>query len=203
MDSRAEKLQQLLRDARLWRGDRQAPLRAWATGHSVLDALLPGGGWPCGNLSEIVYAQCGVGELRLATPLLARLTQQQRPVALIAPPYLPYAPALQQQGLNLQYTHIIDATQEQQALWAAEELLRAGAGAVLLWQAQLDLQAQRRLQLAAEQGDGVLLAYRRGQQSAHGTAALSLRIARVAQHAQVEVLKCRGARPAQPCLLAS
>ena len=85
MDSRAENLQQLLRDARLWRGDRQAPLRAWPTGYGALDALLPGGGWPCANLSEIVYAQCGVGELRLATPLLARLTQQQRPVPRVKP----------------------------------------------------------------------------------------------------------------------
>lgn len=197
MSNRADNLQQLLRDTRLWRGDRQAALRALPTGHTRLDAALPGGGWPCGALSEIVYAKPGVGELRLALPLLARLANQNRPVALIAPPHRPYAPALQQHGLPLQQAFVIETIQEQDALWAAEELLRAGAGAVLLWQDRIDLQAQRRLQLAAESGDGVVLAYRRGEQLAASTAALCLRVARVAQATQIEVLKCRGARPVQ------
>lgn len=203
MSSRAENLQQLLRDARLWRGDRQAALRAWPTGHAALDAALPGGGWPCGALSEIVYAQAGIGELRLALPLLARLTAQQRPVALIAPPHRPYAPALSQHGLQLAHTYVIDAAQEHDALWSAECLLRAGAAAVLLWQDRLDLSTQRRLQLAAEQNDAVLLAYRRGHEATHSTAALSLRIARQAQCSRVEVLKCRGARPTQSYTLAA
>ena len=55
----------LLRDPRLWRpGDgRQCDQAAVGTGFANLDALLPGGGWPLGGLSEIVVAQQGIGGL--------------------------------------------------------------------------------------------------------------------------------------------
>src|SRR3546814_5121936 len=82
------------------------------TGHARLDAALPGGGWPCANLSEIVYVAPGVGELQLAMPLLARLTQAKRPLALIAPPHLPYAPALRQHGVALSKLTVVDRSEE-------------------------------------------------------------------------------------------
>lgn len=196
MSARAESLQALLRDARLWQGDRQAPLRAWPTGHAQLDAALPGGGWPCANLSEIGYAAPGTGELQLMMPLLARLSRAKRPFALVAPPHLPYAPALRQHGLALAQLTIIDTTNERDALWASEELLRARAGAVLLWHDSIDTIAQRRLQLAAETGDGIACVYRRLQRrDVNSVAALRLKVARVSGQVQIEVLKCRGARP--------
>lgn len=195
-------LQTLLRDARLWRGDGQAPLRASPTGHAQLDAILPGGGWPLAALSEIVYPAPGVGELALAMPLLARLTQARRPVALVNPPLQPYAPALQRHGLILERSLVIDARDDVDALWATEELLRAQAGVVLLWQDHIEASAQRRLQLAAESGDSLVLVYRRQVATADASvAALRLRIARVHGEPQVEVLKCRGARPRQRCAL--
>jgi protein ImuA len=202
MSTRAESLQTLLRDARLWRGAEQASLRAEATGHAQLDALLPGGGWPCASLSEIVYAAPGVGELRLAMPLAARLTQAGRKLALIAPPYLPYAPALRRHGVALAQLAVVDAIGDGDALWAAEELLRARAGAVLLWQDRLDPLAQRRLQLAAETGGGIALVYRRlTPREAPSVAALRLKIERIGGAPHVEVLKCRGARPTRACAL--
>ncbi|NGY04370.1 translesion DNA synthesis-associated protein ImuA [Solimonas terrae] len=202
MSTRAESLQSLLRDTRLWRGATQAPLRAQATGHAQLDAALPGGGWPCASLSEIVYATAGVGELQLAMPLAARLTQGRRRLALIAPPHLPYAPALRQYGVVLAQLTVIETINDSDALWAAEELLRARAGAVLLWQDGIDTIAQRRLQLAAETGDGIALVYRRlMRHDANSVAALRLKIARVGGATQIEVLKCRGARPTRTCAL--
>ncbi|NKF21281.1 translesion DNA synthesis-associated protein ImuA [Solimonas marina] len=203
MSARADTLQTLLRDARLWQGDRQAPLRAEATGHARLDALLPGGGWPCAALSEIVYARPGVGELRLAMPLVARLTQARRKLALIAPPHLPYAPAWRRHGVALAQLSIIEPKTEQDALWAAEALLRARAGAVLLWQDAIDTTAQRRLQLAAETGDSIALVYRcLSGHAPNSVAALRLRVERVGGDSCVEVLKCRGARPLQTCAFA-
>jgi len=51
----------LLEAGRLWRG--QAPLACPAspepTGHAVLDAALPGGGWPEAALSEILLPADG------------------------------------------------------------------------------------------------------------------------------------------------
>ncbi|HEY1076089.1 MAG TPA: translesion DNA synthesis-associated protein ImuA [Fontimonas sp.] len=190
-------LQTLLADARLWRGSGAAPLRALPTGHARLDAVLPGGGWPLGGLSEILYPQPGVGELKLALPLLARLTQAGRPVAFVGPPCMPYAPALSRAGVDLPRALVIEPRNAADALWTVEQLLQARAGAVLLWQAQIETTALRRLQLAAENGDSIGLLYRPLSAAQHSSiAGLRLRIARENDQERVEVLKCRGARPA-------
>ncbi len=208
LDPANHALQTLLRDSRLWRGNGQAPLRAEPTGHAQIDAILPGGGWPLAALSEIVYPAPGVGELTLAMPVLARLSQARRRIALVRPPLLPYAPALRRQGLVLERSVVVETGDDGDALWATEELLRAQAGVVLLWHDRIDTTAQRRLQLAAENGNALVLVYRRQAAEAGrragdeaSVAALRLRIARVDGQPQVEVLKCRGARPQQRCSL--
>jgi protein ImuA len=191
-------LQTVLADPRLWRGSGTAPLRAQATGWAALDALLPGGGWPCGALSEVLHAQPGVGELSLLLPLLARLTRNQQPVAFIAPPCRLHAPALVAGGVDPGRTLIVQPQNDTDALWSAEQLLHAGSAALLLWCRDIETTAMRRLQLAAEQGDGIALLMRppAAQRSA-SVAALRLRIERVDGTPTVEILKCRGARPAQ------
>ena len=94
---------------------------------------------------------------------------------------------------------VVDRTEsgtEQNALWSAEQLLRAAAGAVLLWIEKADAHALRRLQLAAEESDSCVLLYRSERHAAESTpSALRLRIWRQNAAPQVEVLKCRGARP--------
>lgn len=196
--NRAAALQTVLRDARLWRGDSAAPLRAETTGHASLDAVLPGGGWPLGALSEILFPAPGVGELSLALPLLARLTRAKRHVAFVAPPFVPYAPALANAGVELRYTLVVEPRDAVDALWSVEQLLHAQAGAVLLWQPRIDTTALRRLQLAAETGGGIGLLYRPpGAANESSIAGLRLRIERGHDGVPfVEVLKCRGARPA-------
>ncbi len=42
-----------------------------ASGHAALDAELPGGGWPLGELTELLQAQPGCGEWRLLRPAFA------------------------------------------------------------------------------------------------------------------------------------
>ena len=49
----------------------------------------------------MLLASPGVGELALVWPTLARLSQQQQTVVLIAPPHLPHAPAWARAGLAL------------------------------------------------------------------------------------------------------
>lgn len=186
---------------KLWRGHEQAQIRAEPTGHAALDRALPGGGWPLGALSEVLHARPGVGELSLALPLLARLTQAQRQVALIAPPYRPYAPRLAAAGLRLEQLCVIEPANAVDALWAAELCLRAQASAVLLWAGACETQALRRLQLAAESGEACLLVYRPVAHAAESTpSALRLRVWRERGAPCVEVLKCRGLRPAPVAL---
>ncbi|WP_374358010.1 translesion DNA synthesis-associated protein ImuA [Thermomonas sp.] len=123
------------------------------TGHAALDALLPQRGWPRRALTELLLPADGVGELALLMPTLARLSREGGTLALIAPPYLPYAPAWQAAGIDLGVLHVIEAA-PRDALWAFEQCLRSGAcAAVVGWPRQADAQALRRLQVAADSGD--------------------------------------------------
>ena len=189
---------------KLWRGHEQAQIRTEPTGFAELDRVLPGGGWPIGAVSEVLHAQPGVGELSLALPLLARLTQAQRKVALLAPPCLPYAPRFAVSGVQLEHLIVVNPDSAQNALWSAEQLLRAGAGSVLMWIAQAETQSLRRLQLAAESGDGCVLIYRPERFAAEATpSALRLRVWREPGATCVDVLKCRGMKPASVSLRAA
>ena len=82
-----------------------------ASGWTELDAVLPGGGWQAGTIVELMPAATGIGELRLLLPALARITGAGRHVALIAPPYIPFAPALSQHGVRLERVLVIQAQQ--------------------------------------------------------------------------------------------
>src|SRR5260370_26553112 len=87
----------------IWRGDSlsRAGTPAIPCGFPGLDAELPGGGWPAGALTEILPAHEGIGELRLLGPALAGLSQRGLRLAWIAPPHLPYAPALAAAGNDI------------------------------------------------------------------------------------------------------
>ena len=122
------------------------------TGHAALDALLPQRGWPRRALTELLLPADGVGELALLMPTLARLSREGGTLALVAPPYLPYAPSWQAAGIDLGALQVIETT-PRDALWAFEQCLRSGAcAAVIGWPRQADAQALRRLQVAADSG---------------------------------------------------
>lgn len=159
------------------------------TGHAALDALLPQGGWPRRALTELLLPADGVGELALLMPTLARLTRAGDVVAVVAPPYLPYAPAWQSMGVDLRYLEIIEAD-ARNALWAFEQCLRSAAcGAVLGWPLNADAPALRRLQVAADSGDCLGFAFRDRRHAANPSPA-ALRLEHV--DGAWYVRKCRG-----------
>ncbi|HEY6941215.1 translesion DNA synthesis-associated protein ImuA [Dokdonella sp.] len=188
-------LADVLRHPGIWRrGAARAPRSdTLPTGLAELDALLPGGGWPRGALSEILVAEDGLGECSLLLPALATLTQARRRVVLVAPPYIPYAPALAAAGVDLAQLVHIDATASD-THWTAEQCLRAGCcGAVLNWLPRCDYRQLRRLQLAAETGGTFGFVFR-PLSAAHeaSPAALRLRLERGETEPRLEILKCRG-----------
>jgi len=191
----AAALNEVLKHPGVWRQSTAAQhhVRALPTGLAELDALLPGGGWPCGALSEILFAFDGVGELSLLMPALAQLTRSGKRVVFVAPPYIPYAPALAAQGLDLRHVVQIESTLTQGA-WSAEQCLRSGScGAVLSWMQQADYTQLRRLQLAAESGDALAFLFRPARATAQPSpAALRLQLHADAGRVDVEILKCRG-----------
>lgn len=185
-------LDTLFNGGQVWKG-RPAPpsVSPQPTGHELLDAALPTGGWPEAALSEILIARQGVGELQLVWPALARLTTAGERVVLVAPPSVPYPQAWQNAGVDLRQLSIIQAS-DREALWAAEQCLRSGScGAVLCWPQQADDRALRRLQVAAETGQTLAFAYRSIKDAINPSPA-ALRIAIDSRPAQLRVLKCRG-----------
>src|SRR5687768_8071889 len=109
--NRAETLQQL---AWLCQNGRTAtPPAVEASGWRQFDAVLPGGGWQAGTVVELMPAATGIGELSLLMPALARITSAGRHAALVAPPYIPFAPALSQHGVRLERLLVIRAQQSE------------------------------------------------------------------------------------------
>jgi cell division inhibitor SulA/protein ImuA len=186
-----EQLARLCRDAEGSRGPRPA---AAPSGFAELDARLPGGGWPVGAIAELISDAPGIGELSLIVPVLSRLARAGRHIAWIAPPYLPYAPALAQRGLPLERVLLVQTHSLQESLWAMEQALRCPAvGAVLGWPASIVDRNVRRLQLAAAAGGSLGILYRPPEAARESSpAALRLRLHAAPEGLAVEIHKSRG-----------
>lgn len=190
-------LAELLQRADLWRGRQAAPRARHATlstGFETLDAHLPGGGWPLGVLTEILYPGEGVGEVQPLLPALARLSHGERWIAWVDPPLIPYAPALAAYDIRLDHLLWIRTDKAQDSLWALEQSLRSGTcAAVLGWPARCDDRSLRRLQLAAEHGQALAVLYRPLESEREPSpAALRLSIQSTPQGWSLNVVKCRG-----------
>ncbi len=167
-----------------------------ATGYASLNTSLHQGGWPTGALTELLCRQPGSGELQLLAPTLAQLSAAGRPLVLIAPPHLPYAPAWQRWNINLERLLVVQTTTLRDQLWATEQGLRAASGgAVLTWltTANLSVPQLRKLQLAAQAGAGLAVLFR-SCQTANQPSPATLRIAieSTADGCQLTILKQRG-----------
>ncbi|MCX7142063.1 MAG: translesion DNA synthesis-associated protein ImuA [Proteobacteria bacterium] len=189
----------------IWRGSELARTACpgIATGFAALDAELPGGGWPCGSLTEILPQHEGIGELRILGPALARLAAQGKCIAWIAPPHLPYAPALAAAGIGLERILIVKTAKDGDSLWAAEQALRSAAcGGVLAWPRDIRFPQLRRLQLAAEDGRCLAVLFR-PTQAAHepSPAVLRIALATSAGGLALSILKRRGAPLSRPVFL--
>jgi hypothetical protein len=200
-------LADILQRQTVWRGGgvTAAPAALAApTGFAGLDAELPGGGWPAGGLVEVLCRAEGVGELQIVLPALAALTAAGHRVAWLAPPHLPYAPALRAAGVRLERLTVVRAPGRRDALWAAEQALRARAfHALLLWLPRASYAELRRLAVAAQAGPGFALAFRLPEAACESSPAV-LRLALEAAGSEtagqlaVHILKRRGLPLAVP-----
>lgn len=163
----------------------------------ALDEALPWGGLPAGSLHEIVgYAPSITGFL---AAYLARV-RPGRPILWITPDQQAYAPGLTAFGLDHRRLTMAWARRPQDRLWAFEDALRTpGFGAVIAEIDQADLTETRRLQLAAENGNGLGLLVRR---DASPSAALTRwRVEAALSDGRsprwsVALERCRGGQPA-------
>jgi protein ImuA len=162
----------------LWRGHQfgRHAEHGLPSGFALLDAQLPGGGWPRRSLTELLLPHPGVGEIRLLSHCLRATQRSGRPVMLFDPPAALSGWALAQLGLDVEQLLIVvtrvepmciaaresDEARIAARLWALEQALKSGhVGAVLAWlPPRLRTERLRRLQLAAHAHDGVAFVLR-------------------------------------------
>jgi hypothetical protein len=220
--------------APLWRAD-ELPAghddTTLASGFAELDRELPGGGWPQGQLIELLADETGIGELSLLAPALAQLAAARRssvwvlphdsaPTAGGAAP-VPYAPALAAAGIDLARTIFVKPATPREALWAIEQALRAqhlgavigwlpagtttgtAAGAAVSVNAAGDFKALRRLHLLAQRHRALAFVLRNARcAQAPSPAALRLQLASRGTELALTVLKRRGHPLLEPVVLA-
>jgi protein ImuA len=198
------RLEDILRCRPVWRGAALAQsLPGTPTGYAALDAALPGGGWPAGELTEVLADAPGIGELQLVLPALARLTASGRRVVWLAPPHAPYAPALAAAGLDLAQLAVVAPRRRSEALWAAEQVLRSGASrAALAWLPRLRYAELQRLAVAAQAGGGLAFVFRPDSAAREPSpAALRLALEAGGTALVVRIVKRRGAPAGAPLRL--
>ncbi|MFZ9695832.1 MAG: SulA-like leucine-rich domain-containing protein, partial [Chitinophagaceae bacterium] len=109
------------------------------------------GGWPLGTLIEFTSKQVGVGEFSLLTPALKKLSQQDKWIALICPPYIPYAPALSTNGIDIKKILVIATSNTSDTAWAMDQAISSkSCSAVVGWFSFVTEKILRRLQLAMD-----------------------------------------------------
>lgn len=181
-----------------------------ATGFPALDAALPGRGWPTSALLELLSDTIGLGELSLFLPAISQISTSKG-VVFIAPPFVPYAPAFAEAGVDLHRLLVIHQCTPRDALASAELALRSGAcGAVAIWESclfdrptqNINYLALRRLHLAADRGNAMAILFR----SAHlarqpSPAVLRIRLAQENGQLGLTLFKRRGLVGEQTVLL--
>ena len=198
-------LQDILSRQPVWRGGALSPATpAVPSGFAALDRELPGGGWPVGALTEILAEREGMGELQLVLPALATLTVEDKRIAWLAPPHLPYAPALAAAGVRLESLIVVRPRGRRDALWAAEQVLRAGAcHALLAWLPSARYVDLRRLAVAAAASPGFAVLFRPAAAARESSPAV-LRLALESSDGRLaaRILKRRGLPLASPLRIA-
>jgi len=128
------------------------------------------------------------------------LQAQGRDIVWIAPPHVPYAPALASGGLDLARFLVVRCSSPADQLWAYEQALRAPeCGAAFAWLGQHDDRVLRRLAVAAREGRTWGVLWRRpGQLAVAAVAPLRLALATQQRRLAVYVLKRRGGDLARP-----
>lgn len=182
------------------------PERVWSSGHPDLDRELPGGGWPCGVLTEILTTTPARLEWRLLAPALRPVAVRREPLLLIGPPQTPHRSGLAQYGLADARIIWVQADSLLDRLWCLEQWLRAAAeGAVLAWVAGARPAQIRRLQVCARHAPGPVFLFRPGS-SRHEPSAAPLRVwaeSVAGGGLDVQLLKRRGPWHHRPVRLSS
>jgi protein ImuA len=144
-------------EAALWRGNQLgSPVTSVVgSGFEALDAELPGAGWPCHSLTEILQPQPTVAEWRLLAPAMRQVVAHGGHIVVVGPPKSPHLPGLKYAGLDERHLVWIQAEAPAERLWVTEQLIKTNAAGLLVsWLPQARQEQIRRLQVCAQACDG-------------------------------------------------
>jgi len=184
-------------EAALWRGTDMGHHTGSviSSGFCDLDRELPGGGWPCQSLTEVLSPQPSVLEWRLIGPALRNIVASGGSVVVVGPPKNPHLPGLHYAGIDEKHLVWVQAEAPAERLWCTEQLVKANAcGALVSWLPQARPEQIRRLQVCAQACEGPVFLFRPAA-AQHESSAAPLRV--MAMFAldwelQVQVFKRRG-----------
>ncbi len=135
--------------------------RILPTGISVLDDMLPDGGWPRAGVVEVTETADHACAMELFMPALARVTRQGRGLALVAPPYPARKRIFTDTGVNPVRVVQVNPHPGRSALWTVESLLQSGDyGVVMAWPGCDTELMDKRLQKAAMLGRVLCVLFR-------------------------------------------
>ena len=140
-------------EAAIWRGtELGSPVSSvLSSGFVALDAELPGSGWPCHSLTEILQPQPTVAEWRLLAPVMRRVVAGGGNIVVVGPPKSPHLPGLKYAGLDERHLVWIQAESPAERLWVTEQLVKTNAAGLLVsWLPQARQEQIRRLQVCAQ-----------------------------------------------------
>jgi protein ImuA len=143
--------------AAIWRGDQLgSPIsETVSSGWAALDAELPGGGWPCRSLTEVLQPQPSVCEWRLIAPAITAIVAAGKTVVIVGPARHPHLPGLRFMGFEDKQLVWVQVDSPAQRLWTTEQLIKSNAfGALVSWLPQARQEQIRRLQICAQSCEG-------------------------------------------------
>ena len=188
-------LDHLLGRGDIWLGRNKQPQLhvVISSGNELLDAALLGG-WPSGSLLEM----CQRGPVGCEWLLLhsALLTQSSKPIFLLNPPFVPFAPALVDLGFDLDRIYLVRTKTSTEFVNAFVELARSSqCGALLAWQPKdgLTYTELRKFSLACAQGEGIYSLFRPlTAQKESSPASLRVAVGIKESNIQISIFKQRG-----------
>jgi len=177
-----------------------------STGWPELDAQLPGGGWPCRAISELLAPQPGIVEWRVLGGAMRQVVERKGQIVLVGPPKQPHLPGLVHAGASARHLVWIRAETPAERLWATEQMVKSNAaGAIVAWLPQARQEQIRRLHVCALGCDAPVFLCR-PEAARHESSAAPLRV-----HAsygldwelRLEIFKRRGPALDRPLRLPS
>ena len=143
----------------VWRGNElgSAMNKVLSSGFGALDAELPGAGWPCHSLTEILQPQPTIAEWRLLAPVVRAVVAAGQQVVVVGPPKSPHVPGLRYAGIDERHLVWVQADTPSERLWVTEQLVKGNsAGLLISWLPQARQEQIRRLQVCAHACDGLV-----------------------------------------------